>query len=75
VEVLLSTLRPTELLAGKVLGIGLLGLGQLLIMSAVGVAGLLVTGSLALPAEAVSVIALVLVWYVLGYALYARSSP
>ncbi len=29
VELLLSTIKPTHLLAGKVIGLGLLGLGQL----------------------------------------------
>ena len=36
VEVLLATIRPRELLAGKVIGLGLLGLGQLLLIAAVG---------------------------------------
>ena len=36
VEVLLATVRPRELLAGKVIGLGLLGLGQLLLIAAVG---------------------------------------
>ena len=34
VEVLLSTIRPRELLAGKVIGLGLLGFGQLLLAAA-----------------------------------------
>ena len=38
VEILLSTIRPRELLAGKVIGLGLLGLGQLLIVAAFGLA-------------------------------------
>ena len=36
VEILLATIRPRELLAGKVIGLGLLGLGQLLLVAAVG---------------------------------------
>ena len=36
VEVLLSRLRPTELLAGKVLGIGLVGLAQFALVGGVG---------------------------------------
>ena len=32
IEVLLATIRPKDLLAGKVIGLGLLGLGQLLIV-------------------------------------------
>ena len=33
IEVLLATIRPVHLLAGKVIGLGLLGLGQLLAIS------------------------------------------
>ena len=36
VEVLLATIRPRELLAGKVIGLGLLGLGQLLMVAVIG---------------------------------------
>lgn len=71
VEVLLSTLRPTELLAGKVLGIGTLGLAQVLVLSAIGVGALLAVGSVTITGEAWTAIGLVVAWYVLGYALYA----
>ena len=36
VEILLATIRPRELLTGKVLGIGIVGLAQLLLIGAVG---------------------------------------
>ena len=36
VEVLLSTIRPKDLLAGKIIGLGLLGFGQLFVMAGVG---------------------------------------
>jgi ABC-2 type transport system permease protein len=71
VEVLLATLRPSHLLRGKILGIGLLGLAQLLL---IGLAGLVVSsavGSLEFPSEAVATIGLVLVWFVLGFFFYA----
>ncbi|MGH8906674.1 MAG: ABC transporter permease [Egibacteraceae bacterium] len=71
VEVLLAAVRPTELLAGKVLGLGALGLGQVLVTAAVGVGALLVVGSVEIPVEGWAAIGLVLAWYVLGYALYA----
>ena len=38
VEVVLSTVRPRDLLMGKVLGIGLLALAQLVVLVAVGLA-------------------------------------
>ncbi len=71
VEVVVSTVTPTQLLAGKVLGIGLLGLFQVLLIAGAGVAGLLAATDVAPPAGLGGVVALVLAWYVLGYALYA----
>jgi ABC-2 type transport system permease protein len=44
VELLLATLRPWQLLTGKVIGIGLLGLGQLVLTGLVGIAAALGTG-------------------------------
>ncbi|TDV41785.1 ABC transporter permease [Actinophytocola oryzae] len=71
VEFLLAAVRPRTLLAGKVLGLGLVGLAQLAI---VGVVGLLV-GWLAsvLPSFVAALAALTwgLVWYSLGFLLYA----
>lgn len=71
VEFLLSAVRPRQLLVGKVVGLGLVGLLQLL---AIGVVGL-VAGWLAdvLPSfsAAVSAVAWGLLWYVLGFLLYA----
>jgi len=71
VEVLLASLRPTELLAGKVLGLGALGLLQILLLTGVGTAGLLLTDVIEVPRAAWSGLALVIPWYVLGYLLYA----
>ncbi|MDX1449669.1 MAG: ABC transporter permease, partial [Acidimicrobiia bacterium] len=50
VEVLLSTLRPWQLLAGKILGIGLLGLGQFVLTVAIALVLIRVTGTVDLPA-------------------------
>ena len=71
VELLLSTIRPRELLAGKVLGIGLLGLAQLLVIGAVGLGAGLLTGVVDLPGSALITLLNVLMWFVLGYILYA----
>jgi ABC-2 type transport system permease protein len=71
VEVLLPALRPRELLAGKLLGIGLLGLGQLLTVVVVGVGLAVATGSIDLPPSTPETVALLFAWFVLGYALYA----
>lgn len=71
VEVLLATVRPSELLRGKILGIGLLGLAQLLLIAAVGMATAMLVGSLEFPSGALATIGIVLLWFVLGYFFYA----
>jgi ABC-2 type transport system permease protein len=71
VEVLLATLRPRELLAGKVLGIGAVALAQLLLIGLIGVALGLAVGSLDVPGDALSALAIVLAFFLLGYAFYA----
>ena len=71
VEVLLASLRPTELLSGKVLGLGALGLLQILLLAAVATAGLLLTEVVEIPRAAWGALALVVPWYVLGFLLYA----
>jgi len=71
VEVLPAKTRPAPLMAGKILGIGLLALGQLLLLSATGLIAALVTGAVELPGQAAGTMAIVLMWFVLGFALYA----
>jgi ABC-2 type transport system permease protein len=71
VELLLATLRPWQLLAGKVLGIGLLGLGQLVLTGLVGIAAGLATGAIDVPSGILGVAGQVLVWFLLGFAFYA----
>jgi len=71
VEFLLAAVRPRQLLAGKVIGLGLVGLLQLATVGVVGlVVGLLVE---VLPSFEAAVAALLwgLLWYVLGFLLYA----
>lgn len=71
VELLLSTVRPWQLLSGKVLGLGLVGLIQLAIIGVVGLLLALLTGVLTISGTAVGTLAWGLVWYLLGYLLYA----
>jgi ABC-2 type transport system permease protein len=71
VELLLSTIRPRQLLAGKVLGIGVLGLGQLLLIGAFGVAIGAASGQLDMNADVASAVGAVLAWFVLGFGLYS----
>jgi ABC-2 type transport system permease protein len=71
VEVLLATVRPRALLAGKVLGIGVLALAQLLLVAVIGVAASAAAGVIDIGASAVSPVLLLLGWFVLGFAFYA----
>ncbi len=71
VELLLSTIKPWQLLAGKVIGLGLLGLAQLLVMCVVGLGAAIGFDVLAVPGDAISTMAQVIGWFVLGYAFYA----
>jgi ABC-2 type transport system permease protein len=71
VEVVLSTIRPANLLAGKVIGIGLLGLGNLLLTVGIGLAVAQATGALDVDSSILGAAALALAWFVVGYAFYA----
>ena len=70
VEVLLAAMRPVQLLAGKVLGIGLVAFAQaaLVVAFALGLAE--AVGSDLLLGTAPLVLVSTLVWLVLGYAFY-----
>lgn len=71
VELLLATIRPWQLLAGKVLGLGSVGLLQLVILGGIGVVAASVTGALTLPGAAAGMFAMVVLWYLLGFFLFA----
>ncbi|WP_243790097.1 ABC transporter permease [Saccharopolyspora gloriosae] len=72
VEILLSTIRPTQLLAGKVLGIGLAGLVQFVLIGGLGLAAGVGSGALALPSTAlIGTMLWTLLWFLLGFYLYA----
>ena len=71
VEVVLATVRPRELLMGKVLGIGILGLLQLFLFVVTGVVVATVTGRFELPATTAPTALLMLAWFAIGYTLYS----
>jgi ABC-2 type transport system permease protein len=71
VEVLLSRLRPTELLTGKILGIGLIGLAQLAVVMGAGLIALSFSDNTVAPQTTPSTLAWVVFWFVLGYAFYS----
>jgi ABC-2 type transport system permease protein len=73
VEVVLSTVRPRDLLMGKVLGIGVLGVVQLLVFVAAALTAARITQRFTLPETTPSAVVLLAVWFVLGYALYSTA--
>ena len=71
VELLLATMKPWQLLAGKILGLGVLGLGQIVVIAGVGVGGALAFDLVDIPGDLIGTAVSVVAWFVLGYALYA----
>ena len=73
VEVVLSTIEPRDLLVGKVLGIGVLGLVQLVVMVGVGLTAGVLGGRFSLPPTTGPALGLLVLWFILGYALYSTA--
>ena len=71
VEVLLAAFQPWQLLAGKILGIGLLGLCQFVGTVVLAMVGIELTGVVDLPSFPVDSLLVLLLWFVLGYSLFA----
>ncbi|MET0788671.1 MAG: ABC transporter permease [Cellulomonas sp.] len=72
VELLLATVRPWQLMAGKVLGIGVIGLSQVVLVVGAGAGtavalGLVDTSSINLGVTALWVV----IWFVIGFTMYA----
>lgn len=73
VEVLLARMPARNLLAGKVAGIGLLGLAQFAVTALAALVAALAVDAVDIPAVSGGVLAWVVVWFVLGYAIYAMA--
>jgi ABC-2 type transport system permease protein len=71
VEILLASVRPWQLLLGKVIGLGLVGLTQLVVLAAVGLGAASATGVFTLSGFATGAVLWGLLWYLLGFLLYA----
>ena len=70
-EILLATVPPSRLLAGKVMGIGVVALLQLGIVAAATLASVAATNVITTPALGVAAVLGYLAWFVLGFMLYA----
>ncbi|HVF14426.1 MAG TPA: ABC transporter permease [Acidimicrobiales bacterium] len=71
VELLLAKIRPSQLLTGKIVGVGALGFAQLVLFFAIGLAAATASGSIDMPPGMAGAFALVLGWFLLGFALYS----
>lgn len=75
IEILLTSIKPMQLLSGKIIALGLVGLLQTFVWSGTGLLVLRMSGrSLALPEEfqlPTSILVWGMVFFVLGYILYA----
>jgi ABC-2 type transport system permease protein len=71
VEVLLATLKPWQMLGGKVLGIGILGFAQFALTMAAAFTAIRITGAVSLPAFDLETVGVLVLWFLLGFAVYA----
>ncbi len=73
VEILLSRVKASQILVGKVLGIGALGLVQLLVMAAAALVAFNIIDieGISLGSIGAEIVAGVFFWFLLGYTLYA----
>jgi len=72
-EILLASIRPSELLAGKVLGIGFVAMVQIAIVTAAALITVALTNGVSIPALGVGYVLAYVVWFVLGYLMYAMA--
>jgi ABC-2 type transport system permease protein len=73
VEVVLSTVRARDLLMGKVLGIGVLGIVQMVVFVVAALGAAVATDRFELPATTPVALVTLMIWFVLGYALYSTA--
>jgi ABC-2 type transport system permease protein len=73
VEIVLSRVKPSQVLVGKVLGIGALALAQLLVLAAAGLVAVNIIDIEGVPLGSIgaAIVAAVVFWFLLGYTLYA----
>ncbi|MGH9364554.1 MAG: ABC transporter permease [Thermoanaerobaculia bacterium] len=78
VEVVIASVRPTELMLGKIVGIGLVGLTQYLIWSLIAmnlslpaITGMMAASDMGVPTIPISTIFYFILFFLFGYFLYA----
>jgi ABC-2 type transport system permease protein len=78
VEIIVASVRPMELMVGKIVGIGLVGLTQYFVWSLVAmnlslpaIAGMMSSGDFGVPQIQISMLGYFMLFFILGYFLYA----
>ena len=72
VEILLATIRPAELLAGKILGIGIVGLAQVLLLGGGAFGAMAATGLMSgVDIDLGLAMVMLVIWFLLGFAVYS----
>ncbi|WP_405847891.1 ABC transporter permease [Streptomyces niveus] len=71
VELLLSSIRPWQLLAGKLIGVAVVGVTQLVLLGAAAVVLAEGTGAISLPTAVAGTLVTMGVWFLLGFFLFA----
>ena len=70
-ELLVCRVRPRDLLAGKVLGIGVVGLGQMLLALIAGAVAIVALDTVDVPAAVPATLVSAVLWFALGYAFWS----
>jgi ABC-2 type transport system permease protein len=71
VEILRATVKPAQLLWGKILGIGIVQIASTLVLAAVGLVTARATGLLTIPDVAYSMVGVSMIWLLLGFLFFA----
>jgi ABC-2 type transport system permease protein len=71
VEVLLSSVKPWQILAGKITGIGALGIAQFAGTILIALLAVNLTGAIELPSLDAALVFNLVLWFVLGFLLFA----
>ncbi|WP_381798353.1 ABC transporter permease [Streptomyces niveus] len=71
VELLLSSIRPWQLLAGKLIGVAVVGVTQLILLGGAAVVLAEGTGAISLPTAVGGTLVTMGVWFLLGFFLFA----
>jgi ABC-2 type transport system permease protein len=70
-ELLLCRVRPRDLLAGKVLGIGAVGLAQMLLALVAALVAIVAADTVEVPQAVPATLVAAVVWFTLGYAFFS----